>query len=328
MPTVTTAAPWHAAYRAARDRAALFDLADSGLIELTGPERQAYVHSLCTNKVVDLEPGRGVRALLLNPTKGRTLADFLACETGDALWLECRGGSATTVLEVLGKYFFGQAVEVVDRTAAWEVAALQGPGAAELLAALGSTLPDEVPAAHVATAIGPVSGRVVRWNDTGGPGFHLWLPRDGAEAARAALAEAGAVRGGAEAWTVLQIEAGVAAFGRDLTPETIPLEAPTEDAINHVKGCYPGQEVIARLHVRGRPAKHLRGLRVEGEARLAPGMVLDAAGKPGAATVTASGVSPELGSIALAYVHRDHCSAGTRLTGEGRAAVVADLPLR
>ncbi|MFN2382753.1 MAG: glycine cleavage T C-terminal barrel domain-containing protein, partial [Gemmatimonadota bacterium] len=122
-----------------------------------------------------------------------------------------------------------------------------------------------------------------------------------------------------------------AAFGRELTEDVIPLEAPTENAISHVKGCYPGQEVIARLHMRGRPARHLRGLQFAATQPAPPGAVLDADGKPGAATVTASGTSPRLGPIALAYVHRDWCAAGTRLrladgeAGEGEAVVV-ELP--
>jgi folate-binding Fe-S cluster repair protein YgfZ len=92
------------------------------------------------------------------------------------------------------------------------------------------------------------------------------------------------------------------------------------------KGCYPGQEVIARLHVRGRPAKELRGLRIEGDP-LSAGAKLDAPDKAGVATVTASGRSPVLGSIALAYVQRDYLDPGTRLTAEGRAAEVVDLPM-
>lgn len=325
--TTGTAPAWHPAYRAAREGAACFALEDASLVVLTGADRKAYLNDLCTNAIVDLEAGGGRRAFFLNPTKGRTLADFLACETGDALWLECRGGSGGKVLEILRKYYFGQDVEFEDRSGGWVVLALQGPGTRMILEAAELPVPPDLPGSHVAIGGGPAAGRVVRWSDTGEEGVHLWLPTEGGEAVRAALAEAGAVPGTREAWTVLQIEAGVAAFGRELTEEVIPLEAPTGEAIRHDKGCYPGQEVIARLHVRGRPARHLRGLRIAGSLP-APGAVLDAEDKPGAATVTASGVSPELGPVALAYVHRDYCASGTLLTAEGTTATVADLPLR
>ncbi|MGH7559154.1 MAG: glycine cleavage T C-terminal barrel domain-containing protein, partial [Gemmatimonadota bacterium] len=90
---------------------------------------------------------------------------------------------------------------------------------------------------------------------------------------------------------------------------------------------YPGQEVIARLWARGRPARHLRGLRFEGERALPRGAMLDAEDKSGVARVTRSAVSPALGPIALAYLKRDHAAPGTRLHGEGVEAEVTDLPM-
>lgn len=325
--TVDAARSPLASHRAAREGAALFARPTCGLIEVTGTERLAYLNSLCTNKLVDLEPGRAARAFLLVPTKGRVLADFVACETGAATWLECQGGSAPVVLELLRKYYFGQDVAFADGSAEWRVLALVGPGAAGLLTGVAREVPPAEERTHEETRIGDATIRALRWSDAGPPGWHLWIPSEAVELARQALVEAGAVPGTEDAWTLLQIESGIAAFGRELGEDGIPLEAPTEDAIDHAKGCYPGQEVIARLHVRGRPARHLRGLRIDGDTPLVPGTTLDAADKPGAAVVTASAVSPALGPIALAYVHRDHCEAGTRLTADGRAAVVAELPL-
>lgn len=319
---------WTAGWRAARDSAALFPLDDRDLVELTGPERLPYLNDLVTNKVDDLAPGEGVRAFLLNPTKGRVLADFLVCEGADATWLECAGGSASVVLSLLRKYYFGQEVELHDRAGEWRIASLQGPESAAILSGLATDVPPSAEGEHETTSIGGAECRLVRWSDVGVPGYHLWIPAAAANAVLAALEEAGAVPGDEEAWTVLQIEAGIAAFGRDLTEETIPLEAPTENAIDHGKGCYPGQEVIARLWARGRPAKRLTGLRFEGEVPPPPpGTTLDAEGKAGVATVTASGTSPRLGPVALAFVHRDYCEPGVRLTVDGRTAEVADLPL-
>ena len=316
-----------AAHRAAREGAALFARPASGLVEVTGADRLVYLNSLSTNNLLDLEPGRGARAFLLVPTKGRVLADFMACETGEATWLECQGGSAPTVLELLGKYFFGQDVAFAERSAEWRVLALVGPAAGNLLTGVVHEVPPGEERTHEATRVGDAEARILRWSDAGPIGWHLWVSAPVVEAARQALLEAGAVPGSEEVWTLLQIEAGVAAYGRELTEEVIPLEAPTEDAIDHAKGCYPGQEVIARLHVRGRPARHLRGLVLDPGEPPPVGAELDAADKASVAVVTASATSPALGPIALAYVHRDYCEAGTRLSLDGRAATVADLPL-
>lgn len=319
---------WHPAYHAARERAALFELPDTSLVELTGPERLAWLDTLVTNKVDDLEPGRVARAFLLAPTKGRVLADFLVCETGERAWLECAGGSAPTVLEQLQKYYFGQEVGFHDRAGEWWIGSLQGRTAAEILTGVVNDVPPAEEGTHEETTLAGHEARVVRWSDTGLPGYHVWVPKEAAGAAEAALQGAGAAEGDPTALTVLQIEAGAAVYGRELDEGVIPLEAPTEDAIHHAKGCYPGQEVIARLWARGRPARRLRGLRFERGAAPARGAVLDGPDKPGVATVTAGGESPDLGPIALAYVHRDYCEAGTRLSGDGVEAVVVDLPMR
>ena len=321
-------------YRAAREGAALFDRPESTLVEITGSERLPYLNSLCTNKMIDLEPGRSARAFLLVPTKGRVLADFIACESGAATWLECQGGSGPTVIELLGKYYFGQDVAFHDRSDAWRVLAVVGPDAGRILTGILPDVPPAEEGTHEETALGGVTARALKWSDAGPPGCHLWVSAGAADTARQAILEAGATHGTEDAWTLLQIESGVAAFGRELGEDVIPLEAPTGNAIDHDKGCYPGQEVITRLHFRGRPARHLRGLRIEGEMPFPTGVTLDAADKPAVAVVTASAVSPALGPIALAYVHRDYCDAGSRLTldapsgGGARVdATVADLPL-
>jgi folate-binding protein YgfZ len=315
-----------AGHRAAREGAALFERPGSTLIEVTGSERLAYLNGLVTNKFVDLEPGRAERAFFLVPTKGRVLADLIACETGTATWLECQGGCSPTVLELLGKYYFGQDVAFADRSGEWRVLAIVGPEAGRILTGVLQEVPPAEERTHEESRLGDSAVRALKWSDAGPPGWHLWVPADAFDTARQALVEAGATPGSEQAWTLLQIESGVAAFGRELTEDVIPLEAPTEDAIDHAKGCYPGQEVIARLHVRGRPARHLKGLRIDGEELLDAGTTLDAPDKAGVAVVTASAVSPELGPVALAYVHRDYCEPGTRLTVDGRTAEVAELP--
>ncbi len=318
---------WHTPYRAVRESAALFPRRDNELIEVAGSEREEYLDNLCTNRVAGLMPGEATRAFMLNPTKGRVLADFLVVATDDALWLDCESGCASTVEALLQRYYFGQDVEFRNQGDEWSIASLQGPLGGEILTRSGATLPTDPVGSHIETVIGSTAVRVVRWTDTGEVGFRVWTPRSGEETVKKTLVDAGAIEGDDDAWTVLQIEAGIAAFGRELTEETIPLEAPTENAVSHDKGCYPGQEVVARLWARGRPAKQLRGLRLETDQPPPPGTLLDGDDKSGVARITAAGVSPELGSVALAFVHRDYCEAGTRLGGAELVAEVVDLPM-
>lgn len=326
---MTLTASGHAAWTAVRrDGAAFLRLDGTSLVEVTGPERLAYLNSLCTNKVDELEPGEAARAFLLNPTKGRVLAEMIVCETGSSAWLECPGECASTVLALLRKYYFGQEVEFADRAKAFGVLSLQGPESGAILTAVARDVPPGTEKTHEETEMGGVTARALRLSDTGAPGYHVWLPADAEGPIVDVLEEAGAVAGTGEAWKVLQIEAGIAVLGRELSDETIPLEAPTEDAIDHGKGCYPGQEVVARLWARGRPAKELRGLRFDGDEPPDAGATLDADDKAGVASVTAGGTSPELGPVALAYIHRNYLEPGTRLKiPDGPSARVTDLPM-
>lgn len=310
-------------YRAARESSALMPREKNAVLRMTGSEREEYLNSLCTNRVAGLMAGMGTRAFMLNPTKGRVLADFVVVVTEDALLLDCEDGCADTVEELLQRYYFGQ--DVTIERADLAVLSLQGPGADATLGAVGAAVPATDPASHVEATVSEVPVRVVRWSETGEPGVRLWVPVDDRDAVQAALIAAGAVLAEPQAWTLLQIEAGIAVYGRELTEETIPLEAPTENAISHDKGCYPGQEVIARLWARGRPARRLCGLRLS--APLEPGATLNADDKDAVARVTASAESPELGSVALAYVQRNYVEPGTILKTSETSAVVCSLPM-
>jgi folate-binding protein YgfZ len=123
---------------------------------------------------------------------------------------------------------------------------------------------------------------------------------------------------------VLRIEAGLPRYGVDVDEQNFPFETPLGQLIDYRKGCYVGQEPVARVHARGAPSKEMRGLRFVGTEPLAHGPLLDRAGKE-AGRVTSHCVSPRLGCIALAYVNRAHIDACELVVGERHCAVV-DLP--
>ena len=134
-----------------------------------------------------------------------------------------------------------------------------------------------------------------------------------------------------EAVEVRRVEAGLPLFGVDVDPEHFPFETPLSRLIDYHKGCYVGQEPVARVHARGAPARQLRGLRLEGPGPAARGAQVAHPDKPQAGTVTSSVVSPRFGAIALAYLGRQAWEPGGRVTvgGEGagdRGAEVVELP--
>lgn len=130
----------------------------------------------------------------------------------------------------------------------------------------------------------------------------------------------------ADAVEVRRVEAGFPRYGVDVTDANFPFETPLSRYIDYAKGCYVGQEPVARVHARGSAQKTLRGLRVAGEGPIAPGAEVSHPDRERAGRVTSSAVSPEFGTIALAYVHRGLWEPGTEVTVAGRRAEVVALP--
>lgn len=159
------------------------------------------------------------------------------------------------------------------------------------------------------------------------PAHRVW---DSIEAVWTAGPRLGAAPGAPEAEVeVRRVEAGLPRYGADVSEDYFPFEANLDRAISYTKGCYIGQEVVARAHARGHANKRLVGLRLDDPAAgaAAPGTTLASDARPDAGTITSSVVSPELGPIALAYVHKSSWEPGTRVTlAGGRAATVVALP--
>jgi folate-binding protein YgfZ len=202
-------------------------------------------------------------------------------------------------------------------------------------------LPEAGDLRHGLTRIGLTEVRAVRESPLGRPGLTLIGDRSVAESVASSLHRSGMAHGlidlDSSAFEVLRIEAGVPASGRDVTPDNLPQEvARDSQAINFVKGCYLGQETVARIDALGHVNKLLRGIIITGDRVPPPGSQVEGDGK-GVGTVTSAAVSPARGCIvALGYVRNSHAKAGTsvrvRLAGgdpvaAGVEAVVSDLPM-
>ncbi len=330
-------------YRAIHEGVAILDLSSSGKISLSGANAKEFLNGQITNEVRRLVPGHGVVAAF--PTiRGRlqALARIYATWEDGALLLEVDGINRDKVVAILSRFVpFGQFV-VEDRSEQLGLLSLQGPRAGALLCALtGIEVAADPEYRMVRGSINGIELMVAAHRRCGQEGWDLFLPASLLPGLRDHLVEAGREFGvalaSAESFETARIEAGIPREGVDAGEDYIVLETGLDKAISYTKGCYLGQETIAKIHWRGQPAKRLRGLLAVSTAEIAPGSLLlstdDGMSGHEVGQITSSTFSPLLGrQVALGYVDNRHLAAGTRLevrTGDVVSGVVevADLPL-
>ena len=320
-------------YEAARHGAGLVDRGDRGRILVSGSDRASYLQGLLTNDIAVLTAGSGCYAAYLT-AQGRMIADLWVYELGDTILLSMISEVKDTVLSRLNQFIFSEDVQLTDLAETSASLAVVGPLAAGVAAAVLegpatetlAVLPEH---ANLNVQWGGQPAIVLRVSDLGVAGYELVVRPADLAALEAALVAKGAERLSAAATETLRIEAGLPRFHRDMDETTIPLEAGIESrAISQTKGCYVGQEVIARVLHRGhgRVVKKLVGLAVEADRVPPPSTVVHIDGRD-AGSVTSSVFSPALRKpIALAYVHRDFVAPGTAVTLDGEAATITTLP--
>lgn len=308
---------------------------------LTGKDRAAYLQGLLTNDTAALTAGTGCYAAYLT-AQGRMIADVRLFELGDALLADLEPHVTGAVRDRWGMFIFSEDVQIADITPSTAQIGVYGPEAAALLARtldMAGAADESSPSTEVLDAMelyasqrGNFRGtpvHVLRRDDAGVMGFDVVLPREQKSELMDLLREQGGVPVEADALDARRIEAGIPLFGRDMTEDTIPLEAGIENrAISLTKGCYVGQEVIIRVLHRGhgRVARRLVGLTFEPGATPSAGDKVSS-GEREIGTLTSVTESPALGRpIALGYVHRDFVQPGTAVNVGGAAAVVASLP--
>jgi folate-binding protein YgfZ len=321
---------------ATRGAAALFDMRDRGLIEVRGGDRVRWLDGMISGDVPALEAegsGSGCYATLLT-NRGAIIADLHVARWDETFWLECARGAVARVRETLERYVIADDVELSDRSDDHFVLGLEGPEAATILAAAaGEHAAPPAADRWAAVRIGDCEVVVGAFGWSGEPAFQLRLaPDDRAtvEAALDASAPGGVlVRGDRDALEVLRVEAGIPALGAELDEDVLPPEARLERAVSTTKGCYVGQEIVARLRSRGQVNHLLVGFRLDvpaaGGAPPAVGTRVSVGGRP-TGELTSVVRSPGEGWIALGYVRREHAEPGTRVELESARAEVAALP--
>lgn len=315
-----------AAYEAANTRAALFDRTARARLDVLGPDRAKFLQNLTTNEIKRLAPGRGVEAFITSP-QGKTLAYTTVLALDDKLVLRGDAGMLDRARPHLEKYGLFDDVRLDDAGPRTFEFHLAGPSAVALI---GPSAP-VCELDHATIKVGTVAVRVIREAPTGLPGITLIGAIEDADAIRAALGEV--ALGDDASFDILRIEAGTPVDGVDVRPDNLPQEVGRDArAISFVKGCYLGQETVARIDAIGHVNRIFSGLRIEGDAAPVPGASLSFEGKT-VGVITSSAVSPGRGGpIALGYVRVAQAEPGTTLSveigGAARSATVVDLPMR
>ncbi len=283
------------------------------MLRVTGADRIAWLNGLLTNDLKAIEGGGSRYAAWLTP-QGRMITDLFAVETGPFTLLDVPAPLAGELAARLDGLIFTEDVRVEDLSADTVSVELVGPDSEVAWNLVEQSTPE------------PLGRRDV---ERPRRGLVLYVVRARLAGTLEALAHSGAVPLDDVTAEILRVEAGVPRFLVDMGTETIPLEAGLDHALSHTKGCYVGQEIIVRIRDRahGRVARHLVGLRLEGEAVPALGQAVLVEGRQ-IGTLTSAVHSVALGApIALATVHRDAAQPGTRVSlADAAAAVVTALP--
>jgi folate-binding protein YgfZ len=320
-------------YGALRRSAILVDRSHRTRMTFEGDKRLETLTGLVTNDVGALGPGMGQYAAALTP-RGKIIADIRVFARESDLIVDVPPRAAAGWLAMVRKFVNPRTTKFADRTDTLADIGVFGVRSAEIVAAIAGLTTDVVaslaPYAHVAGRIDGALMTVCRVPDLGVDGFEIIVPADARARLWQLATEQGAVPAGLDAWEIARIEAGRPEWGIDIDEATIPQEANFDElhAISYTKGCYTGQETVARVHFRGHVNRHLRGLTyVVGTPLPAGAQLIDDADKA-VGDVRSSAVSPRLGGVAIAMVRREIVPGSTvRVRWEGGDAVASVLAL-
>jgi tRNA-modifying protein YgfZ len=295
-------------YAALRSGAVLVDRSTRGRMRIHGPKASELVTGLVTNDVSALTPGQGCYAAALTP-KGKIVADLRIFALRDALLIDSPPRARDGWLTMVRKYINPRVARYEDESGSTRQIGIFGTHARTALATATGVDMAQLGAlsryGHVALDL-PAGAIIARVPELELEGYEIFVPESAFEPLWERLVTEGATPAGLAAWDIARIEAGRPEWGIDIDDTTIPQEANFDDlhAISYTKGCYVGQETVARVHFRGHVNRHLRGLMMTSAAAVQGATLADANGKP-VGDIRSTAVSPRLGSIALGMVRRE-----------------------
>ncbi len=325
-----------AEHTAVRNGVGIADLSHRGKIRVTGEDRVKWLQSVISNDILPLTAGQGLYSSFLTH-KGKILSYFRVYALPDSLFVEDVGEIGETTFQALRKFLlYGTKAKMENCAETWGLLLISGPKAGALIhTGFGTDISGLKPLAFVTQEIGGQQAMLIRTEETGETDIEILIPADGLASTWERLWAVGAPIGlkpfGAQAREILRIEAGLPRAGADLTEEIVPPEANLEGkAFSLTKGCYPGQEVVARMDTYGSVRRRLVGLLLQ-DAVLPPKGSKIFSGEREVGWISSSAHSPSLGySIAFGFPLRDFTAPGTALTveieGHRYGATVHQLP--
>ncbi len=316
----------------ARAGALLLDRTTRGLLSIAGSDATDFLHRILANEIKTLEPGQGNRNMLLTG-KGKVIQLFDLASLGEGYLLSTDPGQAESLREALDMFLFAEDIQLSDESASHAPLELVGPDAAKVLAATFPDFDSEIQTEHAGQFVPFHWGeseeaamtRITPLPVAGRPGWRIETEPDHVATLWQLLQDQGATPGGLVAFDSLRAESVAGVFGQEITGDVYPQEARLEDAFSLSKGCYIGQEVVAKIDTYGGLNKRLFRLRVSHDDPVAPGTRLMRSidgGEPrdlGVVTTWAYSFEAD-GGVVLGYVKRKHQEAGTEfMLGESGA---------
>jgi glycine cleavage system T protein len=301
-----------------RNNVGIFDLSHRGKLRLSGKEHIKFLQGMLTNDVNKLEEGKGLYATLLT-VKGKMIADMRVYRDSESVILDVEPGLNEKVRELLIKFRLSYRANIEDITESLSLLSLHGPNSKRLLQkALGEEIREMNEYDFFKREISGFRIMIARANRTGEEGYDIFVPSEGLKTLWEFLNQKGEERklkpAGLDAMEILRIEAGIPRYGIDMDENTIPIEAGLWHALSFEKGCYVGQEVIARIKWRGHVNWHLVGFEIEGGDLPKKGDKIFY-GEREIGYITSSTFSPTLRkTIALGYIRREFKEPGTKVS--------------
>ena len=307
----------------------VYDLGSRAKISLTGSDRVRWLNGMVTNNIRDLTPGRGVYAFLLNP-QGHILGDLYAYNRGETLLVDTDQSQAGKIAAVFDKYIIMDDVEVADVSDKLAAIGVAGPEAAGCLRRAGIEVPELGTLQLIDLAWRQMNVTLVRGDNPLVESFELWLAPENHGKVYEGLIQVGAKAVGTAAVELLRIAAGIPRYGVDIRERDLPQETEQERALNFVKGCYVGQEIVERIRSRGQVRRKFSGFDVQG-ALPAAGSKIQVDGKD-VGEITSAAALPQTGGtgtaerrVALGYIRREVATPGKLLDAGGSALTLAHL---
>jgi folate-binding protein YgfZ len=312
---------------ALRHGAGIYDLGWRAKLLGSGEDRVRWFNGMVTNNIKDLSQDHGAYTFLLN-AQGQIQADMYVYNRGDYVLVDTDLSQAVRVREIFEKYIIMDDVAIEDASDKLSAIGLQGPKSAEVLQHLGHDVSGLAPLQVVDTKLGEAGISIVR-TDSPHQAFEIWASTPNLPTVWSSLIAAGVKPVGSEAYEKMRILNGRPRYGLDIGERDLPQETAQDRALNFRKGCYVGQEIVERIHSRGKVHRSLAGLVIAGPAP-SPGSPVEVSGKQigEVRSVTSLPLNGSTRSFALASLRRDAIPAGATLQVGPSAATLSELPFR